>query len=300
MGTFSGGDGPDARHHRTAPRAPDPPDHALPAPRRGLYLIKPPDQRSPGLQRIVTAPLELTRNALPPASGQAQPAGNCAAGGSYRDRHGHYQGFIVSQTGIRRARARYPPSIPARTMTTSAKRQQARRQRAPGHDPARPCLSRPSRRNPPPWHASSPVHGCHAAQLRVGMDLATYAMAAMTADAGSLPSCFTDCRRSRTAACARPAPRRVRAAGPASVTLGAGSHREGGVYAGEEVGDRGHRAGCVPLFAVLRCCTRSVLPAREFENRPPSRDSQGFESQTSCLLRNRSGEPLVRADQSGG
>jgi hypothetical protein len=27
------------------------------------------------------------------------PAGTCAAGGSYRDRHGHYQGFIVSQTG---------------------------------------------------------------------------------------------------------------------------------------------------------------------------------------------------------
>jgi hypothetical protein len=27
------------------------------------------------------------------------PAGTCAAGGSYRDRHGHHQGFVVSQTG---------------------------------------------------------------------------------------------------------------------------------------------------------------------------------------------------------
>jgi hypothetical protein len=27
------------------------------------------------------------------------PAGTCAAGGTYRDRHGHSQGFIVSKTG---------------------------------------------------------------------------------------------------------------------------------------------------------------------------------------------------------
>ena len=41
------------------------------------------------------------------------------------------------------------------------------------------------------------------------------------------------------------------------------------------------------------CCTSLLyspeLPAQEFENYPPSRDSHGFESQTSCLLRNRSG-----------
>jgi hypothetical protein len=46
------------------------------------------------------------------------------------------------------------------------------------------------------------------------VNLGTYAMAAMTVDDGSLPSCFTDWRRSRTAACARPAPRRDRAALP--------------------------------------------------------------------------------------
>src|SRR6266568_41160 len=45
---------------------------------------------------------------------------------------------------------------------------------------------------------------------------------------------------------ARAAARRVRAAGPASVPPGAGGHREGGVYAGEEVGDRRYRAACVP------------------------------------------------------
>ena len=27
------------------------------------------------------------------------PAGSCAAGGYYRDHRGHYQGFVVSQTG---------------------------------------------------------------------------------------------------------------------------------------------------------------------------------------------------------
>jgi hypothetical protein len=27
------------------------------------------------------------------------PAGGCAAGGSYTDRRGHFQGFVVSQTG---------------------------------------------------------------------------------------------------------------------------------------------------------------------------------------------------------
>jgi pimeloyl-ACP methyl ester carboxylesterase len=31
LGTFSGGDGPDARYHRSIPRPSDPPDHALPA-----------------------------------------------------------------------------------------------------------------------------------------------------------------------------------------------------------------------------------------------------------------------------
>jgi hypothetical protein len=38
----------------------------------------------------------------------------------------------------------------------------------------------------------SRCHGNHAAQLRVGMNVATYATAAMTADAGSLLSSLTD------------------------------------------------------------------------------------------------------------
>jgi len=46
------------------------------------------------------------------------------------------------------------------------------------------------------------------------MNLDTYAMAAMTADPGSLPTCFADTRRSRTAACARPGPRLNRSAPP--------------------------------------------------------------------------------------
>jgi hypothetical protein len=50
----------------------------------------------------------------------------------------------------------------------------------------------------------------------------------------------------------------------------------------------GRRLRPAPI-AVLRCCTRPELPVQEFENHPPSRESHSFESQTSCLLRNRSG-----------
>lgn len=39
----------------------------MPTPRHGHYLVKSPDQRSPGPQRIVTAPPELTRHTLPPS-----------------------------------------------------------------------------------------------------------------------------------------------------------------------------------------------------------------------------------------
>lgn len=100
------------------------------------------------------------------------------------------------------------------------------------------------------------------------MNLDTYAMAAMTVDAGSLPSCFADTRRSRTAACARPGPRLNRSAPPVRCQSHLVPAPSGRVvfYAGEEVGDRRHRAGCVPhmrpaqlrpgLPAVLRCCTR--------------------------------------------
>jgi hypothetical protein len=42
-------------------------------------------------------------------------------------------------------------------------------------------------------------------------------------------------------------------------------------------------------LAVLRCCTRPDLPAQEFENHPSSREIHGFDSRTSCFLRNRSG-----------
>lgn len=51
-------------------------------------------------------------------------------------------------------------------------------------------------------------------------------------------------------------------------------------------------AVCVPLYALLICCTSLLYSLRttcsEFENLLPSRESYGFESQTSCLRRNRS------------
>jgi hypothetical protein len=133
------------------------------------------------------------------------------------------------------------------------------------------------------------------------MKLASYAIAAMTADAGSLPSCFTDLRRSRTAACVWPAARRDRSAPPVRCQSRLVPAATGKVVfmRVKEVGDLRHRAGCVSLFsAVLRCCTRCELPAQEFENHPLNRRVMVSLRRTLLLAAQQVKPPLVMVGQS--